>query len=194
MQAFRVYAGPQHLLDNVRHALQAAQALGQRQMVLPLLMAENFASVAQLQRSAALLREAGELCAAAGVQFGYHNHDWEFRSVDGVVPYDYLLENVSADLLAFQLDVYWMVKAGVDPEAYLKAYPQRFPTCHLKDIDADGDFADVGDGRINFPSFVAAAMAAGTRYYFVERDNPPRPIETAQRGYAYLQQMTYEAL
>ena len=107
------------------------------------------------------------------------------------MPFDLMLERIEPELLAGQLDVYWVTKGGREPRQYLADHPGRFPSCHLKDIDDAGDFADVGDGNIDFPAFVAAAMAAGTHYYFVERDNPPEPMRTAQRSYAYLDQMTY---
>lgn len=154
-------------------------------------MPDNFTNLEQLEQSVTLLREAGELCATAGVQFGYHNHDWEFAEVDGVVPFDFMLDSIDAELLAGQLDVYWVTKAGADPLDYLSRYPGRFPSCHLKDIDDDGDFQDVGYGNVDFPRFVDAAIKQNTRYYFVERDNPPQPMRTAERAYAYLEQMRY---
>ncbi len=191
MNAFRVYAGPEHLLNNVRYGLEGAAALGQKDLILPALMPDNFATLDSVKASMELLQQAAELCAREGVRFGYHNHDWEFKPVEGVVPFDLMLESFSPDLMSMQVDVYWVTKAGRDPLEYLAAHPGRFPSCHLKDIDGTGDFADVGYGEINFPEFVAAAMAAGTQYYFVERDNPPEPLQTAERAYAYLEKMTY---
>lgn len=188
---FLTHAGPDYLLDNVRWGLEVTEVLGQKHLVLPALMPENFTTLDQVEQSIDLLRRAGEICAGAGVQFGYHNHDWEFKAVDGVVPYDLMLETIEPELMAYQLDVYWVVKGGRDPLEYLSAHPGRFPSCHLKDIDDDKDFADVGYGNIDFPAFVSAAKEAGTEYYFVERDGPPEPMRTARRAFAYLEQMTY---
>ncbi len=189
--AFLTHSGPEYLLDNVRWGLEGTAALDQKHLVLPALMPDNFATLERVEASIDLLRQAGEICAEAGVQFGYHNHDWEFKAVDGVVPYDLMLETIEPELMAYQMDVYWVVKGGRDPLEYLSSYPGRFPSSHLKDIDDDGDFADVGDGNIDFPAFVGAAMEAGCEYYFVERDGPPEPMRTANRAYAYLEQMTY---
>ncbi len=191
MTLFRKLAGPEHLLDNVRFGLEGATVLGQKHLVLPALMADHFSSTASVARSIDLLRQAGELCAAAGVQFGYHNHDWEFGTVDGVVPYDLMIERIEPELMAYQMDVYWVTRAGRDPLQYLAALRGRVPSCHLKDIDDGGDFEDVGYGNIDFPAVVSAAQAAGTGYFFVERDNPPQPMRTAQRAFTYLQQMTF---
>ena len=191
MGAFRTYGGPDYLLDNVRYGLEGAAALGQKHLVLPALMPTQFSSRAKLDESINLLRQAGELCADAGVQFGYHNHDWEFAPVEGVVPFDLMTQQIAPELMAWQLDVYWVTKAGHDPLQYFTELGARIPSCHLKDIDEQGDFADVGYGTIDFPAVVASAAQAGTSYYFVERDRPPQPMQTAQRAYAYLEQMTY---
>ena len=190
-QAFRRLAGPEHLLANVRYGLEGAIALGQKHLVLPALMPDNFSSRKTLDRSIRLLREAGELCAAEGVQFGYHNHNWEFQEVEGVVPFDLMLELIEPNLMAAQLDVYWVTKGGSDPIDYFRQHAGRIPTCHLKDMDSTGDFADVGYGTIDFPAIISAAKAAGTQYYFVERDGPPEPMNTAVRAYQYLSEMTY---
>lgn len=189
--AFQKFASPEYLTENVHNALRGAKELGQRHLVLPALMPEAFSSREKIDANIDLLRRVGEICANSGVQFGYHNHDWEFKPVDGVVPYDLMLESIEPELMAGQLDVYWVTKAGRDPDEYLKSHPNRFPTCHLKDIDANGDFEDVGYGQIDMPGFVSSAMASGTQYYFVERDNPPHPLQTAKRAYQYLEQMTY---
>ncbi len=191
MAAFRQFAGPEYLLDNVRHSLEQARFLGQKHLVLPALMADNFLSADAVRASIDLLRRAGEICAKEGVQFGYHNHDWEFRPVDGRVPFDDLLRLAEPELVAFQLDVYWVTKGGADPHAYLAEHPGRFPTIHLKDIDADGDFEDVGYGLIDFPRVVAEALASGSAYFFVERDRPFEPLKAARRSFDYLSNMTF---
>ncbi len=189
--AFRTLAGPEHLLANVEYGLEAARELGQRHLVLPALMPDNFATASGVEASIDLLRRAGEVCARAGIQFGYHNHNWEFGEVDGIVPYDLMLERIEPELMAFQLDVYWVTKGGRDPLHYLSNYPGRFPSSHLKDITSEGDFEDVGYGEIDMPEFVRAAEDSGTEYFFVERDNPPEPMRTAERTHAFLKQMRY---
>ena len=188
---FAERARAEHLLDNVRHALENTLAMGQKILNVPVLARQDFRSLDQVKRNIEYMNRAGELCAASGVLFGYHNHDWEFAPLDGVVPYDLMLEETDPGNVSFQLDVYWLAKAGLDFSDYLSRYAGRFNSCHLKDIDADGDFADVGHGTLDFPRFVRESLAAGVRYFFVERDNPPNPAESMRRSYAYLQQMTY---
>ena len=196
---FMLRSGSDYLLANVRHALCEAQALGQSQLVLPALPRNNFASEKTFKQSLELLKQAGDLCAQAGVRFGYHNHDWEFqplstgalKSGESFIPYDAMLSSLDPDIMSFQLDVYWVRKGGHNPLHYLRAHAGRFPSCHLKDMDQSGDFEDVGYGVIDMPEFVSATSASGTQYYFVERDGPPNPMATARRAYDYLQQMRF---
>jgi len=179
------------LLENVRHSLQTAIALDQRYLILPITDRSGFESVAALQETIELFNRAGAICAQRGVQFGYHNHAFEFPRLDGVVPYDVLIEETDPELVSFQLDAYWVTKGGGDVLDYLDRYPGRFSSLHMKDIDDAGDFADVGDGNIDFPAVTRKALAQGVPYFFVERDGPPDPAESIRRSYAYLRKMTF---
>ena len=180
----------EHLLENVTHALENALVMGQTVLNLPALMPGDFQSLDQVKRNIERMNEAGALCAAQGVRFGYHNHDWEFKAIDGQIPYDLMLEQTDADKVSFQLDVYWIAKAGKNFSEYLSRYAGRFNSGHLKDMDEIKDFADVGHGVLDMPRFVNEATTAGAEYFFVERDNPPDPASSMRRSYAYLRKMT----
>lgn len=191
MQVYMARSAPEHFLTNVAHSLESAVALGQSSLVLPALGPDQFASREQIENNIGLLNRAGELCSERGVMFGYHNHNWELAAVDGVVPYELMLEQTDPTRVTFQLDAYWLVKAGADLSDYLRRYAGRFSSCHLKDIDADGDFADIGFGEIDFPRFAREALAQGARHFFVERDNPPEPEASIRRSFAYVKSMTF---
>ncbi|MCH9662387.1 MAG: sugar phosphate isomerase/epimerase [Gammaproteobacteria bacterium] len=191
MQVYRDRGQPKYFLENVAHSLESALALGQGYLILPALMPDNFQSLDQVKRNIDLISRAGELCASQGVVFGYHNHNWELAPIDGAVPYDLMLDGTDPGQVTFQLDAYWIRKGGGNLSDYLSRYPGRFSTCHMKDIDGSGDFADVGDGLIDFPKFTREALAQGAKYFFVERDNPPDPAGSIQRSFTYLQQMTF---
>ena len=193
-EAMRVFAErgqAKYLVENVKQALEGAQALGQKIINLPALPPMEFASLDQVKRNIDHINAAGEVCAAQGVQFGYHNHDWELTPIDGTVPYDLMIEQTDPENVSFQLDSYWIVKGGGSLSDYLGRYRGRFNSCHLKDIDEHGDFEDVGHGTIDFPRFVAEAQAAGARYFFVERDDPPDPANAMRRSYDYIRDMPY---
>lgn len=109
--------------------------------------------------------------AAAGMPVLYHNHDFEFEpGPDGVVPIEYFLEHSDPAVLNFQMDLYWVTKAGADPVDYFARYPGRWKAFHVKDMDERGRFAPVGRGTIDFGRVLAKAEEAGMEFFLVEQD------------------------
>lgn len=137
---------------------------------------------------AEILDKLGEKANAAGLQLLYHNHDFEFKKdADGIVPIDYLLENCNPELVNFQMDLYWVTKAGADPLAYFEKYPGRFKIWHVKDMDEEGKFAPVGNGTIDFARILAKKDQSGMLYYMVEQDKtfamePLEAIKVSREG------------
>ncbi|MDC6385818.1 sugar phosphate isomerase/epimerase [Muricauda sp. SK9] len=120
---------------------------------------------------AEVLTELGKKCEAAGLKLLYHNHDFEFKqNAEGEVTIDYLLENTDPKYVNFQMDLYWVTKAGADPVAYFKKYPGRFKSWHVKDMDDEGKFAPVGEGHIDFGRILEEKETSGMKKYFVEQD------------------------
>jgi len=118
-----------------------------------------------------ILNTFGEKCNNAGLELLYHNHDFEFKQdKDGIVTMDYLLEHTNPEFVNFQMDLYWVTKAGKDPLYYFKQYPGRFKSWHVKDMDDQGHFAPVGNGHIDFTKLLAQKELSGLFYYFVEQD------------------------
>jgi sugar phosphate isomerase/epimerase len=191
MAVYRQQGALEFFLDNVKYSLDVALSMEQKFLNLPAFMPDHFATLNGVKRVVELLNEAGEICAKEGVLFGYHNHDWEFAEVDGVNPFEYMLENTQAGKVGYQLDVYWVAKAGGNALDVMARHAGRFPSLHLKDIDSAGDFTDVGYGEIDFPSVVRDALAQGTQHFFVERDNPPDPESSITRSFGYLDKMTF---
>lgn len=100
---------------------------------------------------AEILDVLGEKAHKAGLKLLYHNHNFEFeKNKEGIVTIDYLLENCNPKYVNFQMDLYWVTKAGANPVAYFKKYPGRFKIWHVKDMDEQGRFAPVGIGSIDF--------------------------------------------
>ena len=120
---------------------------------------------------AEIVNTLGKKCHAAGLELLYHNHDFEFQEdSDGIVPIDYLLEHCDPKYVNFQMDLYWVTKAGADPVAYFEKYPGRFKIWHVKDMDEQGRFAPVGNGNINFARILENKKLSGMKYYMVEQD------------------------
>lgn len=120
---------------------------------------------------AEILDTLGEKANNAGLKLLYHNHDFEFKKGDDeVVVIDYLLENCNPAWVNFQMDLYWVTKAGADPVAYFEKYPGRFKLWHVKDMDEQGRFAPVGQGTIDFGRILDKKELSGMEYYLVEQD------------------------
>ncbi len=105
-----------------------------------------------LKQTADLFNKTGETCKKAGLQFAYHNHDFEFKKVGDTMTYDYMLQNTNPNLVKWEMDIYWVVAGGQDPAAYFKEYPNRFPLGHVKDMDKQDKTknTEVGTGSINY--------------------------------------------
>lgn len=114
----------------------------------------------------------GEKCFNAGLQLLYHNHDFEFKPMaDGTVIEDVLLEKCNPKYVNFQMDLFWVTKAEVDPLTYFEKYPGRFKAWHVKDMSTEGVFAPVGTGTIDFKRILAEKKKSGMEFYLVEQDN-----------------------
>ncbi|RYU95908.1 sugar phosphate isomerase/epimerase family protein [Emticicia agri] len=124
-----------------------------------------------VEKLANILNTIAHKAKDAGLEFLYHNHNFEFeKNKDGIVPIDYLLEKLDPKYVNFQMDLYWVTKAGVDPVDYFKKYPGRFKMWHVKDMDSQERFAPVGQGKIDFKRILAHKKLSGMKYYIVEQD------------------------
>jgi sugar phosphate isomerase/epimerase len=180
-----------HVRSNIDRTLADARTLGQQYLVVPF-VDQSERTLDGYKKVAADLNAAGEQARAAGIQLAYHNHDFEFVPIDGVLPYDLLLERCDPTLVAMELDIFWITKAGHDPLAYFAKYPARFPLLHAKDMTRDGAMVDVGKGSIDFKAILAHADEGGRlRHVFVEHDEPPAPLDDARISYDYLSRLSY---
>jgi len=132
-----------------------------------------------------IFNKAGEACKKAGVQFAFHNHAFEFMPVNGVTPFDYILANTDKDLVKSELDLGWAEVANQDPVAIFKKYSGRIPLWHVKDFDkASKTPVEVGAGYIDFKPIFAQQNTSGMKYFFVEQDDAPKPLENVTNSYA----------
>ncbi|MBS0332509.1 MAG: sugar phosphate isomerase/epimerase [Proteobacteria bacterium] len=209
--------GPEPTLANIDQVIADSRVMGVEHIVLPSVpmpahvdtkpkpgegLAERFARVyGQLtaddwKRVADLLNAKGKALKAAGLTMGYHNHNAEFAPIGNTNALEILLKNTDPALVSFEMDAGWVVAAGKDPFALLKAHKGRFIQMHVKDVKAttkpnfafQQDPTEVGSGIIPWPKLLAAAYAEGVRGFFVEQEPPfARPrIEAAKLCFDYL--------
>jgi sugar phosphate isomerase/epimerase len=139
------------------------------------------------------LNIAGEICQKAGIQFCYHNHDFEFRPINDIVPYHHLLTQTDKDLVKMELDIYWASKAQQSIDWLFKEFPGRFPLVHVKDLGKEkGNTVEVGSGTIDFKFIFAMSRQAGIKHYFVEQDNcPGDPLVSVDQSLRYLKKFRF---
>ncbi len=177
------------LLHDWDKAVEDAHTLGIEYMVCAWLSPEERQGLDHYKKLAGEFNIAAEKCKAAGIQFCYHNHDFEFDKQDGQFPYDVLLDNTDKDLVKLEMDMYWVTKAGQDPVQLIARHPGRFPLWHLKDMDNTPQkfFTEVGSGVIDFKRIFAHAKEAGLKHFFVEEDKcPGSPFDSITKSYTYI--------
>jgi sugar phosphate isomerase/epimerase len=172
-------------------ALDDAHVIGQSFIVCPFIDEKLRSEPDGWKRVGETFNRAGEASKKAGIQFGYHNHNFEFKPQDGKLPYDILLAETDPNLVKMEMDLFWITKGGQDPLKYFDRYPGRFPLVHVKDMKKDGEMTEVGSGTIDFKRIFAQSDKAGIQHYFVEHDQPKSPLDSSKASFEYLQQLRF---
>ncbi len=167
-------------LENARIMAEDHVNIGAKYCIQPWIVEEMRTTIASYQRMAANWNQIGRVMKDAGLQFGYHNHNFEFDMVEGKVPYfDVMMAELDKDLVTMELDTFWAFKAGHNPVDLIKKYPGRFQLLHLKDAYSNqppfyevikDDLAPIGEGVIDFKAILEVKDLAGTKYLIVEED------------------------
>lgn len=152
----------------------------------------KFGSKQEVLESASLFNQIGEKCRERGIQFLYHNHNWEFKKFDNEYALDILLNETDPNLVQLELDTYWVQRAGEDPVEYLRKLTNRCPLLHIKDMEPGEEqfFAEIGEGILHFQDIFKVAEEIGTKWLVVEQDLCRRPpFESIEISYNNLQKM-----
>lgn len=176
------------IVNDWTRAVEDAAAIGMQYMVCAWLPPEQRKSLDNYKRLIEDLNKAGEICKKHGIQFCYHNHDFEFEKIDGQIPYDLLLKDTNPDLVKMEMDIYWVSHAGYDPTLLFREHPGRFVLWHVKDMDNTPKkfFTEVGNGVINWKNIFKYAGQSGMQHFFVEQDVSNNPFESITKSIAYL--------
>ena len=193
LEAPSVHVPLQDLRTNLSKAVETTQAVGHKLAICPFVMPQDRKSLDDYRGIAATLNKAAAAFKAAGIEFGYHNHDFEFQPLDGKLPMDILLAETDPKLVKLELDLYWVVKAKQDPLAFMTKNPGRVVAFHVKDMAKDKEiFAEVGRGRIDFKPLLAHGAKTGVKYYFVEQDQcPGSPLDSIKISFDYLKDLNF---
>ena len=137
------------------------------------------------------IREPLKKIKAAGLSFAYHNHAFDFDTVDGTSIYDYFINEIPE--LDFIHDVYWSIYAGKSPEDYIKLFSEsgRMNHIHFKDMKTSpkGPICPCGDGVIDFTALASLCKKYGIENVYVEQDNAPESgdsLAEMEKSYQHL--------
>ncbi len=139
------------------HALEDSKTIGHSYVVISSVDDELKKHADGWKRAAETFNHAAEASKKAGIQFAYHNHDHEFRAVDGKLPYEILLSECDTELVKMEVDLGWVFVADADPLSYFDKYPGRFPLVHVKDFTQDKKMKNVGSGVIDWKKIFASS-------------------------------------
>ena len=154
------------------------------------------------RRAAAVFNRAGEVAAAQGIRFYYHNHGYEFVPHGDGTLFDLLLAETKPELVTYEMDVFWTVHPGQDPARLLSRYPNRWDLFHIKDLkkgvatgkltgseDVRNDVV-LGTGQIDLPAVLRAAQEIGVKHYFIE-DESPTVIQQIPQSLRFLESLSW---
>ncbi len=180
--------------------LDQANTLGLSHLVIPYLKDENRQSLDAYRKVAENANKAAALAKQAGIQLAYHNHHFEFEpKAGGKSGYDIFIEEFSPDM-QFEIDVFWVKVAGLDPVTLIEKLSGRVSQLHLKDLKQgiaspsytsipEDAYQELGNGIISMEPIMIAAAAAGVKHCHVEQDHSPDPIASIKQSMKYLKKL-----
>ena len=198
------------MLKDPMGVLSAYAEVGCKYVVVPYLMPEHRPDHPNVPYVVEFIASLCKAAKSLGMQMLYHNHDFEFITVNGEYALDVLYNTVPEDLLKTELDTCWVNVGGENPANYIRKYTGRAPVVHLKDFFGEKsddmyeligiekkaptrpsgfEFRPVGSGLQDFPAILDAAKDAGAEWVVVEQDNPSMgltPMESIKKSIDYL--------
>ena len=191
-------------IDKLNPTLDDAKAKGIQYVVCPYIAPADRGGVEVIKKLADTLNKTGARAKAAGLKLCYHNHAFEFEPVAGSSDrlLDVLMKNTDKDLVGLEFDIMWSQVGGVPPVEVFEKYKGRIPLVHLKNVTRMAPqynekvpkeaFQSVGTGVIEIAPVMRAAIAAGTKHFFVEQDQTPgNPLESLKISADYIKKLNY---
>jgi sugar phosphate isomerase/epimerase len=181
-------------LDDLDRQLADAATLGHQYLIVASLPVGEHPTLDDYKHWADRLNESGSRSLTHGVRIGFHNHAGDFKPIDGVVPYDVLIERTDPAIVRMQLDTGNLAMAGRDPLDYMKRFGSRYWLFHIKDVPRLGptDDTELGKGIIDFKRLLASIDHIDDKILFVEQETyPGAPLDSARRDYQYLSSLTF---
>lgn len=169
-------------------AIDAHNELGVKYMIQPWMPVNDQTTLDDLKTYCDYFNTVGYKTAAASMAFGYHNHDFEFKNVEGQRIYDYLLNNTSKNHVFFQMDVYWVAQGGADPVEYMQKYADQMKVLHIKDEKEIGR-----SKQMDYQPIFDQMYANNIKDYYVEveRYSENDPVASVTESFNFLNDANY---
>ena len=174
-------------------SVEYAHGLGLKYLVCPMLPEDQKLSLDGFKKAAAYFSQWGEATKKAGMEFVFHNHDYEFKPIDGSNGWTVLMRETDAKLVKLEFDLFWLTTAGQDPMTMLKKHADRAVLVHLKDRVANApqsfivnDAAtsyctELGKGTVNWPALLKQAHSQGIRYAYLDQDDTKIAVDESMK-------------
>ena len=187
-QARDVVYASENIVPISRTTVPIARDLGCEWGVIASSATSSYKSVDSIKRLCNAFNEASVIAKQGGLKFGYHMHSIDFTPVDGVLPYELLIEQTDPSV-RYELDVCWAEAGGVNPAEFISKYPQKIVSFHLQDLTPDKKVANPGTGIIDFKAIHEAARKLDHPMFLVDRDGVTGDarVEQAKQAFRYLQ-------
>lgn len=199
LQVVSVGSDFKQLSENPAAAVETAKSFGAKYVVVFWIPHEGDFNIEDAKKAVSVFNTAGKLLKEHGISLCYHPHGYEFTPYEKGTLFDYMVANLDARYVNFEMDVFWVKHPGQDPVALLKKYPKRFPLMHLKDRQpgTEGNQkgqADVetnvvlGTGDVGIAAIIKEARKVGVKHYFIE-DESSRSMEQVPKSVAFLKSL-----
>lgn len=191
------------LQENMEAVAEAAHIVGHKYVGIAMIPDEMRKNLEDYKRTIDIFNEVGASARKHGLTFFYHNHGYGHAPMEGVIPFQMILEQTDPELVKMQMDVFWFTAAKADPIQYLEENPGRFVSLHVKDMrelktfTGDGGnmgewmglfpyLADAGAGVLDLENILTTAKKVGVKHFFLEKDLTPEPEKALQNSFKQL--------
>lgn len=151
-------------------------------------------SLDEAREAVRVFNEAGKYLAEAGLSYTYHNHGFEFVKYEGCPEdeclFDLMVRETDPRYVNFQMDVRWVIAPGYDPVTYMKRYPTRFRTMHVKDVSGKNGML-FSEGPMDFAAVLKTAQEIGIEYFFIEHDDTRNIKDVTPKNIQFLEALKF---
>lgn len=187
----------QLLHEEIEKTFKFHRTIENKFIICPAIPKEMRQTADDYKKTAETLNHIGEACKKAGFVFGYHNHDFEFETVENGTGFELLFNHTDPDLVKMELDCFWAAYAGYDPLEIIRKYKNRIISLHIKDlimVNGQKKGTEVGGGQLDFASIIKQGNEFGIEWFTVEQEEFERdPYESLSINVNTLKQLMVEA-